>query len=192
MIVAVYIPDVEFQKVCLILELAWIELLVYEVNDHLAVSVVHVVVDDQLHSFDGHALIAIERYGLEICALEHRPLLQGRDHGIHTAYFDLDIFLRQYLGSGSMRGFFLWLVMLDQCHCVQLEPITLPVVGKYVVIHCVIGILVSLCSDSVGCPHNGHILSVEVALVLIGWLHTLLLDVDRVKVEEQERLLITT
>lgn len=61
LIVAVYLPDVEFQKVCLILELAWIELFVYEVYDHLSVGVVHVVVDDQLHSFDGHALIAIER-----------------------------------------------------------------------------------------------------------------------------------
>jgi len=94
LIVAVYLFDVEFHKVCLILELAWIKLLVYEVYDHLAVGVVHVVVDDQLHSFDGHALVTVERDGLEVSALEQLPLLQGRNHRIHDTYFDLNIFLR--------------------------------------------------------------------------------------------------
>jgi hypothetical protein len=93
-VVAVYLFDIKFHKVCLVLELAWIKLWVYEVYDHLPVGVVHVVVDDQLHPFDGRALITIERDGLEICALEELPLLQGWHHGIHAAYFDLNIFLR--------------------------------------------------------------------------------------------------
>ena len=99
LVVAVYLFDVEFHEICLILELARIKLLVYEVYDHLAVGVVHVVVDDQLHSFDGRALVTVERDGLEISALEQLPLLHGWDHRIHAAYFNLDILLRQNLKS---------------------------------------------------------------------------------------------
>ena len=81
--------------------------------------------------------------------------------------------------------------MLNESHCIQLEPVTLSIVGVDVVVHRVVGIL-AFYPDPVGRPDNGHVLSVQVALVLIAWLHALLLDVDRVEVEEQQRLAITT
>ena len=99
MVVAVYLFDVELHELRLILELAWIKLLVYEVYYHLAVGIVHIVVDDQLHSFDGHAAVTIKRDGLEISTLEQLSLLHGWNHRIHATYFDLNILLRQDLVS---------------------------------------------------------------------------------------------
>lgn len=170
-VATIYFLDVKLREVCLVLELSCVKFLIDEVDYHVVICVVHIVVDDKLHTFQSQSTFSIKRNCFKIGALELFSLLGRRYHLVQATYFDFYVFFWQVLPVTLFRllglilllyallHFFISKLMLDQCHSLYLKPISLPIISIYICIHRGIYIIIFFWLDSIWSSHNGYILS---------------------------------
>lgn len=147
---AEYLFDIKLHQICFIFELLLLKCLVYEVYNHVAVSVVHVVVYDELHSFESKTLIAVEWDCFEICTLKHLPLLcRGYDF-LHSTNSDRDIVFFQDI----------ILQFLDQDNFSDLESIALSIKCIHILVRSDKRLPISIMWSSITRSQNRNILGI--------------------------------